>query len=78
MEHHGTAAAGLAGTNFLRLVEFYENIHLKLISEALLLLGSINNKYLGRSILYNYWGEIGKLEVWGKYVKSGKYSGQKD
>ena len=42
MEHHGTAAAGLAGTNFLRLVEFYENIHLKLISEALLLLGSTN------------------------------------
>ena len=41
-QHHGTAAAGLAGTNFLRLVEFYENIHLKLISEALLLLGSTN------------------------------------
>ena len=40
MEHHGTAAAWLAGTNFLRLVEFYENIHVKLISEALLLLGS--------------------------------------
>ena len=44
MEHHGTAGAGagLAGTNFLRVVEFYENIHLKLISEALLLLGSTN------------------------------------
>ena len=42
MEHHGTAAAGLAGTNFLRLVEFYENIHLKLISEVLVLLGSTN------------------------------------
>ena len=66
MEHHGTAGAraGLAGTNFLRVVEFYENIHLKLISEALLLLGSPNT--LGRFILYNYWEKIGKLEKWEK------------
>ena len=71
MEHHSTAGAGagagLAGTNFLRVVEFYENIHLKLISEALLLLGSTNTWValfriiIGRKFANQENGKIGKV-----------------